>query len=63
MGIGLLADAMLPEPPGVPEGALVPVLPDEVGGELVLRVTVPEALADVPKIKMVLDRARSFLGA
>jgi DNA-binding transcriptional LysR family regulator len=60
LGIGLVPDAMLPDP-GFPD-TLVPVLPDVIGRERALRVTVPEALADLPKIKMVLDRVRSLLG-
>ena len=61
LGIGLVPDAMLPDP-GFPEDALVPVLPDLVGRERALRVTVPAALSELPKVKMVLDRVRSFLG-
>jgi DNA-binding transcriptional LysR family regulator len=61
LGIGLVPDAMLPDP-GFLADALVPVLPDLVGRERALRVTVPAALADLPKIKMVLDRVRGFLG-
>ncbi len=61
LGIGLVPDAMIPDP-GFREDALVPVLPDLVGRERALRVTVPTALADIPKVKMVLDRVRGFLG-
>lgn len=61
LGIGLVPDAMLPDP-GFDEDALIPVLPDLVGRERALRVTVPAALADLPKVKMVLDRVRSFVG-
>lgn len=61
LGIGLLPDAMLPDP-GFDADALLPVLPDVVGRERALRVTVPAALADLPKIKMVLDRVRGLLG-
>lgn len=60
LGIALVPDAGIPEPGG-PSG-LVPVLPDLVGRARALRVTVPEALADLPKIRMVLERTRSFLG-
>jgi DNA-binding transcriptional LysR family regulator len=62
LGIGLIPDALFPDP-GLPEGALVPVLPDVVGRERPVRVTVPKALADIPKIKMVLDHIQRFLGA
>lgn len=61
LGIGFVPDAMVADP-GVPAGTLVPVLPDIVGRERPIRVTVPEALSDIPKIKMVLDRVRAFLG-
>lgn len=61
LGIGFLPDALLPDP-GFPEGSLVPVLPDLVGRVRALRVTVPTALSDLPKIKMVLDRVRGFVG-
>jgi hypothetical protein len=52
---------VLPDP-GLPEDAVVAVLPDIVGRERSLRITVPEALAEIPKIKMVLALAQSFLG-
>lgn len=61
LGIGLIPDGMLPDPGFLPD-ALVPVLPDLVGRERALRVTVPAALADLPKIKMVLDRIRDIVG-
>jgi len=61
LGIGFVLDAMLPDP-GLPEDALVPVLPELIGRERAVRVTVPEALADTPKLKRVLDRIREFLG-
>lgn len=61
LGIGLLPDALLPDP-GLPPGALVPVLPDLVGQEIAVRLSVPAALAEIPKIKMVVDRVRAFLG-
>jgi DNA-binding transcriptional LysR family regulator len=60
LGIGLVPDIMVPDP-GFPPDALVPVLPDLVGRERVVRLSVPEALSDVPKVKMVLTHARSFL--
>ncbi len=61
LGIGLIPDALLPEE--IPVAAsLVPVLPELVGRERSLRVTVPAALSDMPKIKMVLDRVRAVLG-
>lgn len=60
LGIGLVPDAMLPDP-GLPADSLVPVLPEIVGRELPVRVTVPAALSEVPKIKMVLAHTRRFL--
>lgn len=62
LGIGLLPDAMIPDPEMVRD-TLVPVLPDIVGCERILRLSVPKALSDVPKIKMVLEQARQFLEA
>jgi DNA-binding transcriptional LysR family regulator len=60
LGIGLVPDALLPDP-GLPGGALVPVLPDIVGKERPVRVSVPAVLSEIPKIKMVVDLARGFL--
>jgi DNA-binding transcriptional LysR family regulator len=60
LGIGLVPDLELPDP-GVPEGTLVPVLNDVVGRTRTLWVSVPEALAEIPKIKMVLMQVRRFL--
>ncbi len=62
LGIGLVPDVMVPDP-GLPPETLVPVLPDIVGRERIVRMSVPKALADVPKIKAVLDHARLFLSA
>ncbi|MEO7328981.1 MAG: LysR family transcriptional regulator [Minicystis sp.] len=61
LGIGLIPDALLPEESPTAT-ALVPVLPDLVGRDRSLRVTVPAALSDMPKIKMVLERLRALLG-
>jgi DNA-binding transcriptional LysR family regulator len=61
LGIGFVPDAMVPDP-GLPADMLVPVLPDIVGRERPVRVTVPEALSAIPKIRMVLDHVRRFLG-
>ncbi len=59
LGIAYLPEGMMPEPPGTP--SLSPVLADRVGCELTLRVSVPKALAEVPKLRMVLDRVRAFV--
>lgn len=61
-GIGLLPDALLPDP-GIERSALVPVLEDLVGRERAVRLVVPSALAEVPKIKAVLEHVRRFIGA
>jgi len=61
LGMGLLPNAQVPDP-GFPADPLVTVLPDLVGGDCAVRVTVLEALSDSPKIKMVLDRVRAVLG-
>ncbi|WP_224246298.1 LysR family transcriptional regulator [Hyalangium gracile] len=60
MGIGLLPSVELADP-GIPEDLLVPVLPDEVGRERPVRISVPEALAEIPKIKLVLTHVRRSL--
>jgi DNA-binding transcriptional LysR family regulator len=60
-GIALVPDAMLPDP-GLPEGALIPVLSDVVGREIPLRMVVPAALAELPKIKALLDLVQPFVG-
>lgn len=62
MGIGFLPDATLPDP-GVEPGTLVAVLPAIVGRERALRASVPAALAEIPKVKIILDRIRQFVGA
>ncbi|MFV8756059.1 LysR family transcriptional regulator [Nannocystaceae bacterium ST9] len=59
-GIGLVPDAMLPDP-GVPLGKLVPVLAAEVGGHVELRLVVPEALAELPKIRAVVQDVLGFV--
>jgi DNA-binding transcriptional LysR family regulator len=60
MGIGLVPTVELADP-GVPEDLLVPVLPNVVGRERALRVSVPEALSEIPKIKVVLSHIRQAL--
>jgi hypothetical protein len=40
----------------------VPVLPDVIGRERRLRVVVPGTLAEIPRIRAVLDEVRTFLG-
>jgi DNA-binding transcriptional LysR family regulator len=61
LGIALLPDAVLPDP-GVPEGALVPVLPDLVGRQVGVRVVVPAVLFEIPRIRAMLDLLKPFLG-
>lgn len=61
LGIGLLPDALLPDP-GLDPDLLVPVLPDLVGQERAVRVSVPAALAEIPKVRMVVERVRRFAG-
>ncbi|MBN1205383.1 MAG: LysR family transcriptional regulator [Myxococcaceae bacterium] len=60
LGIGLVPSIELADP-GTPEDLLVPVLPDVVGRERPVRISVPEALAEIPKIKLVLTHIRRFL--
>ncbi|MFT3775799.1 MAG: LysR family transcriptional regulator [Minicystis sp.] len=61
LGIGLVPDALLPDP-GLDADTLVPVLPDDVGQERPVRISVPAALAEIPKIKMVIEHVRRTLG-
>jgi hypothetical protein len=56
-----MPDAMFPDPGVMPE-ELVPVLPEVVGKELAVRVVVPSALAQVPKVKAILQHVRIFTG-
>lgn len=60
LGIGLIPSVALADP-GTPEDLLVPVLPDVVGRERPLRFSVPEALSEIPKIKLVLRHIREAL--
>lgn len=59
-GVALLygPDAHLPEPAGA---SLVPVLQDRVGRRRPVRLVVRTAIADLPKIKVILDAVRSLL--
>ncbi|MFO0661649.1 MAG: LysR family transcriptional regulator [Polyangiaceae bacterium] len=60
LGIGYVPDALLPDPGA--DDVLVPLFVDEIGAEWPLRITVPTALSQNPKISMVLDRIKGFLG-
>jgi DNA-binding transcriptional LysR family regulator len=62
LGIALLPDVMIPDP-GLLNDTLVPVLPDIVGQECIMRISVPKALAEVPRIKAVLEKVQLFLQA
>lgn len=60
-GIALVPDAMLPDP-GVKEGTLVPILPDLIGTEVSARIVVPALLADVPRIRALIELLQPLLG-
>lgn len=60
-GIALVPDAMLPDP-GVPEGALVSVLPELVSRDIGLRVMVPAVLSEIPRIRALLELLKPFMG-
>lgn len=62
LGIGLLPDVMIPDP-ALPGDNLVSILPEIVGRDRVMRMSIPKALAEVPKVKAVLDHALLFLQA
>jgi DNA-binding transcriptional LysR family regulator len=61
LGIGLMPDALLPDP-GLDADTLVPVLSDVVGQERPIRISVPAALSEIPKVKVVVEHVRRFLG-
>ena len=61
LGIGLIPDILVPDPGHAPD-ALVSVLADFVGQEWPVRISVPEALSEIPKVRMVIDRVRGLLG-
>lgn len=59
LGLALIPDALLPDP-GADEGVIVPVLPELLGRDLSLRLVVPSALTDLPRIKAVLRHVRAL---
>lgn len=59
LGIALLPDGGLAEP-DFPPGALVPVLPESIGREMELSLSVPATLTDIPRIRLFVDAARSI---
>jgi DNA-binding transcriptional LysR family regulator len=61
-GIGFLPDAMIPDP-GVPDGAVVPVLPAIVGRARPLRISIPTALAELPKLRALVRHLQAFAAA
>lgn len=56
-GIALVPDGGFPDPEGVVE----PILVDQVGRDCPLRYVAPEAMADAPRIRAVLDGLEPFL--
>jgi DNA-binding transcriptional LysR family regulator len=60
LGIAFVPDARL-RVPGEPKDRLVPVLPEIVGRERPLRVVVPAALTEIPRIRAVLDEITAFV--
>lgn len=60
-GIGLVPDAMLPDP-GVAPDTLRPVLPTLVGRARTLCISVPEALAGLPKLRAIVREIQDFAG-
>ncbi|MFO0589253.1 MAG: LysR family transcriptional regulator [Polyangiaceae bacterium] len=61
LGIAYVPDALLPDPDALGD-TLVPVMASEVGQERPVRVSVPSALAEIPKVRMVIERVKAFLG-
>ncbi|MFO0748238.1 MAG: LysR family transcriptional regulator [Myxococcota bacterium] len=60
-GIALVPEGGLPDPHVAP-GTLVRVLPDLVGGQTAIRVIVPSALSQLPRVRAMLDLLKPFLG-
>jgi DNA-binding transcriptional LysR family regulator len=60
LAMAFIPDAGLPEPFG--GEPLVRVLPEQVGAELRLWISAPRVLAEIPKIRLVLELLRSFVG-
>jgi DNA-binding transcriptional LysR family regulator len=58
-GIGFVPDALLPDP-GVPDGLVVPVLPELIGRQRGLHVVFPAAQAGLPKLRAILQHVRAF---
>jgi DNA-binding transcriptional LysR family regulator len=59
LGIAFVPDGDVPD---LQVSGLVPVLPEAIGRERALRVVLPAALSDIPRIKAVLDLVRTFVG-
>mgnify|MGYP002777879323 CR=1 FL=1 len=62
LGIAFVPDAGLPDP-GVPDGAIVPVLEGVIGRRRSVRVSVPAALAGLPKLRSIVTRIQMFAEA
>lgn len=62
LGIALVPDVLLPDP-GLDPATLVRVLPELIGTEVAVRLVVPTALAEIPKIKALLAMILPFLDA
>lgn len=60
-GVAFVPDGMLPEVTGAEP--LVAVLEDQLGSELTLRMSVPRALAEVPKVRVLVEHARALVDA
>lgn len=60
-GIAFLPDAMLPDPHVAP-GAVVPVLDHAVGEKQTLRLTLPDALAEAPALRSIVEAVRLAVG-
>ena len=41
--------------------SLVPVLPDDIGCDVALRLAVPRTLAETPKVRVILDSLEAML--
>lgn len=61
LGVALVPDGQVPDP-GLPAGSVVPVLGELIGREVALRIVIPTALSEIPKIRVFLELIRPMVG-
>jgi DNA-binding transcriptional LysR family regulator len=60
-GVGIAYTPDLIDDPDDARYSVIPVLADKVGGACALRVSVPAFLAEIPKVRVVIDWTRKYL--